>query len=347
MNSYRNYKNLLVENERLEIIAITLFCLLILFIIRNWYNLSKKKSFRKKNEQLKNQIDTTKIKIKNYDESLKSIKKLENTIDNKQYAIVSLKHQIEESNKSYFATLSEKENKITQQKESIDHQQKAYERYVNFKNVEANNTRLGAHFIKNVISQIYQDLEDVETSYKSFWGIQYKREKVKLKIPSIKALKNIFKLLDYNVSALNNESTSIENELEHINMFLELINYLKPNAKTQLNNWLNKEQNNTIKIKPTLFFPFVENALKHGNLNDVNSFISIDLKENEQKQISYCLINSAEQKPTANSNKNSVSKFGLRALKQLIDAYYPGSKIEHTILPNKQYMSQLILTIKK
>lgn len=344
MNSYSELHD---QIEMLAIIVLVLLGLLVLVVIRNWYNLYKKRTFRKKNRQLKEQLTATQIAITDYDNHLKAIKKLEATLTNKHTEIFELEQQIAAYNQKYYSTLSEKEKEIAQQKEAIDHQKKAYERYVNFKNVEANNTRLGAHFIKNVISQIYEDLEEIESGYTTFLGIQYKKGQAKKKIPSIKALKNIFKLLDYNVSALNKESTSIKDELEHINMFLELINYLKPNTKTELNNWLNKEQNNTIKIKPTLFFPFVENALKHGSLNDVNSFISIDLKENDQKQLSYCLVNSAEQALETKLNKSATSKFGLQALKQLIDAYYPGSKIEHASLPNRQYMSQLTLNLNK
>jgi hypothetical protein len=57
-------------------------------------------------------------------------------------------------------------------------------------------------------------------------------------------------------------------------MFLELIQFLKPNAKILLQDSLSINQKNTIKIKPTLFFSFLENALKHGSLNDEGSFIN-------------------------------------------------------------------------
>ncbi len=343
---YNKYLEALEDIELLEYIIFIILGILAVLVIRNWYNLYKKRSFRKKNKQLSAQLEAKQIAISNHDKQLENIKAVEQQLTEKHTEIFKLESILEDYKDKFYNTLSEKDKEIAQQKDAIDYQKKAYERYVSYKNVEANNTRLGAHFIKNVISQIYADLEDAETSYKSFLGFQYKKGEPLNKIPPIKALKNIFKLLDYNVSALNKESIIIEEELEHIHMFLELINYLKPNAKTELNNSLNKEQNNTIKIKPTLFFPFVENALKHGSLNDVNSFISIDLKQNEQKQLSYCLVNSAEQALDTNLHKSTTGKFGLHALKQLIDAYYPGSKIEHASLPNKQYMSQLTLTLK-
>lgn len=346
MNQYSNYLELHEQIETLGIVIVFLLGLLLLVIIRNWYNLYKKRSFRKLNKKLREEKEASQLIIRNNNEQLKATKNLETKLAKTHSEVMELEQQIVKNNQRYNSTLREKEAEITKQKEAIDYQKKAYERYVNFKNVETNNTRLGAHFIKNVISQIYEDIENVEINNKSFLGIQYnKGESFKI-VPPLHALKNIFKLLDYNVSAINKHITSLEDELDHVHMYLELINYLKPNAKIELNNSLNKEQNNSIKIKPTLLFPFVENALKHGSLNENNSFISIELKKNDKNQLNYCLVNSAEQTLGTTLNKSANSNFGLYALRQLIDAYYPGSKIEHTSLPNRQYMSQLTLTLK-
>lgn len=347
MDQYYNFSELNEQLELLEQVCLTLFILLILVVIRNWYNLYKKRTFRKSNRLLEEQLAATKIEMIGYDDQLKNLSNLENRLISKQAEVSALEKEMISYKEKFYATLSDREKEIANQKQTINHQKKAYERYVNFKNVEANNTRLGAHFIKNVISQIYEDLEEIDANYRTIWGFQFKIGVTKKKIPSIKALKNIFKLLDYNVSALNRDSASLDDELHHINMFLELIQYLKPNAKIELNNSLSNNQINTLRIKPTLFFPFIENALKHGSLNELNSFISIDLKETDQKEISYCLINSAEQKVNNKLDSNVTSKFGLSALKELLDAYYPGSKLECAWLPNTQYMSQLTLSINK
>lgn len=345
MNRYSNYAELYEQIEVLRTVTFILLGLLILIVIRNWYNLYRKRSFRKKNKQLQEQLEATQLAITNYDNKLKKGESLERKLNNKHTEIFQLQQEIEDYKQKFYASLSIKEKEIAQQKETINHQQKAYERYVNFKNVEANNTRLGAHFIKNVISQIYEDIEQTDNNYKSFLGINYKIGENKSKILPIKALKNIFKLLDYNVAALNQDSTSIKEELEHISMFLDLIKYLKPNTKIEFNNRLKPEQNSTIKIKPTLFFPFVENALKHGSLNNADSFISIILKENENKQLSYCLVNSAEQHVDYDSKVAQSSNFGLNALQQLLNAYYPKSTLEHKTLPNNQYLSELTLSL--
>lgn len=345
MNTYSEYADLIEQIEIFRTAFKILLGILALVVIRNWYNLYKKRSFRKKNRQLKEQLAATQIAITDYDDHIKTIKNLEGTLTKKHTEIFQLQQDLEEYKEKFFASLSEKDKEIALQKEAFNHQQKAYERYVNYKNVEANNTRLGAHFIKNVISQIYEDLEEAEKSYKSFLGIPYKNNKAKSKLPSLKALKSIFKLLDYNVSALHKEKTSINDELMHIEMFLDLIKYLKPNTKIELKNMLTKAQRNQIEIKPTLFFPFVENALKHGSLNEEASFISIILKENTDKQLSYCLVNSAEQRLEQEHEIVESSNFGLNALQQLLNAYYPNSTLEHKTLPNNQYLSELTLSL--
>lgn len=345
MDYYYKYLQALEDKNMLENITLFLLVVLALFIIRNWYNLYKKRSYRKRNKKITAQLEANQKAIANYDKQLQKLETTKQQLADKHTEIFNLTTTLEDYKQKFYNTLTEKEQEITKQKEQLYNQKNAYERYVNFKNVELNNTRLGAHFIKNVISQIYEDLEQTDSNYKSFLGVNYKFGSSKSKVPPIKALKNIFKLLDYNVSALHKESTTIEDELSHINMFLDLIQYLKPNARIKIDDQLKKSQRHKLKIKPTLFFPFVENALKHGSLNDEQAFISIILKENENKQLSYCLVNSAEQKENHINKVSKSSNFGLNALQQLLNAYYPNSKLEHKNLPNNQYLSELIISL--
>lgn len=331
--------------ERIFDIVPLLLVLIVLLLLRNWYNRYKKSSYKKLNIGLIDTLDKSQKENADYKEQLKTIKILEDELESKQNEILELKKLLEEYNHKFQITLIQKEAEIAKQIEKRTHQEKAYKRYVNFKNVEANNTRLGAHFIKNVISQIYEDLEESQSGHKTIFGVQFQIRKNKQKILPIKALKNIFKLLDYNVSALNKNSTSLENELKHIDLFLELIQYLKPKTKIELNNSLSKSQKNNLKIKPTLFFPFIENALKHGSLNNENSFISIELKQNKEKQLSYCLVNSTENTLTSETKDSVNNNFGLKALQELLNAYYPKSTLEHKTLPNNQYLSELTISL--
>ncbi len=343
MIQYSRYSELTEQIEILKTATLILLVLLVLVVIRNWYNLYRKRSFRKKNRRLTEELKASKTDIESLKNKVSLIDSLEKQLKISQTENAQIKVDLKDYKQKFYDTLSQKEKEIEQQKEVINHQKKAYERYVVFKNVEANNTRLGAHFIKNLINQIYIDLESGQKNQKSFLGVYYSFKNTEKKLPSLKALKQIFKLLDYNVSALNKEYISLEVEWNHINMFMELIQYLKPQANIELKNMLSEDQKKHLKIKPTLFFPFVENALKHGSLNEKDSFINITLKETGQKQLSYCLVNSAETKNQSKVELEHSDEFGLNALQQLLDAYYPNSKLEHKALPNKQYLSELIL----
>lgn len=346
MNRYSGYFLLKEQNQELINLVFILGCLLLLLILRNTYNYHKKCSYKKKNNTINQRVQETELIIQDYELKLKNAEKIKEKIVQKENELIEIKQKKKDLEYKLNSLLNKKNDEILKQREVISQQKQAYERYVDFKNVEANNTRLGAHFIKNIISQIYEDMEETELSYKTFLGIDFRRAKRKNKIPSIKALKNIFRLLDYNVSSLKKENITINEELEHINMFIELIQYLKPNTKIIVNNSLSKHQVNTIKIKPTLFFPFLENALKHGSLNQVNSFINIDLKKNDQNNLSYCLVNSIELYQEKTLKEKETSEFGLNALKQLINVYYPGSKIKCAPLFNGQYLAELTLAIK-
>ncbi|RXJ51501.1 hypothetical protein [Gelidibacter gilvus] len=326
-------------------ILLVFICLFVILVFRNWYNLYKKRSFRKENERLIEQLKANQRDIENFNSQVRKTKSFEQRLKLSQAAITQLDNELRAYKEKFYSTLSQKEKEIEEQKDVINHQKIAYERYVNFKNVETNNTRLGAHFIKNVINQIYIDLITAENNPKSFLGVYYSFKRTENRVPSLKALKHIFKLLDYNVYALNKEHISLDEEWRHIEMFMELIQYLKPNANIKLETLISLEQKRHLKIKPTLFFPFVENALKHGSLNNENSFIRIVLKENEDKQLSYCLVNSAEQRLDGDNKVPPTSNFGLNALQQLLNAYYPNSKLEHRILPNNQYLSELTLNL--
>ncbi|WP_046757491.1 LytS family sensor histidine kinase [Kordia jejudonensis] len=329
-----NNKDLIAENETLTFLIWLLLIFLILITLRNIYNAYKKRYYRKDNNELKDHIINNQKAVSGYSRQIRDIEKLTNELLLKEQKITALKQQIHY-----------KEKKIVTLGKAINNQKIAFEKFANYKTIEANNTRLGAHFIKNIINQIYNDLEIAQTKYKTIFGIHYKIGKSSSGIPPIKALKSIFKILDYNVSALNKTHISIKTELEHIRIFLELIQYLKPSAHIKFENFLDVDQETSLEIKPTLFFPFVENALKHGRLNDEDSFISIILKKTENEKIDYCLVNSADEVPMNQIKTDIDDGFGLNALEQLIDTYYPDSSLEHYLLPNNQYISKLTLSL--
>ncbi len=77
-------------------------------------------------------------------------------------------------------------------------------------------------------------------------------------------------------------------------------------------------QPDKIKVAPLLFIPFVENAVKHGNLVDGNGFIDIKFIVGEQ-HIEFICTNSRSQQ-----SLDKPSGLGMRAARQRFDTLYPG-----------------------
>ena len=326
-----------ILNLRPEVIV-----LIIILIVRNLYNVSKKRAFKKK---LKSEIEKHKAIVDKYNEQAPQIEELGSKLQIKIEEIDTLKIEHELTIKKLQDAISFKDKEIEKEIEKFNHQGNAYEKYIDYKNIDIDNTRLGPHFIKNIITQIYQDLDKKEPSYIKILGFKFNVNQSNHKIPSIKALKDIFKLLDYNVAGAKEDAICINKELNQVNVFLELIKYLKPNAKIELKNSLNINDDNEIMIKPTLLFPFIENALKHGNLNNHDSFVLVSLKKNNEKQLTYSIINSVESRNDNNTTLESESNFGLSAFNKLVKAHYPGSSLFHKELENNQYLSELTINL--
>lgn len=322
------------------IIIIFLISLLVIILIRNWCQIKKNISLKQVIKETTLQLESYKLIASNLEFQHKSIELNDEKLRNKIY---ELENTLTNCKQKFYVTLKEKEKKIIELKNTIDYQTTSNERIVNLKNIEVNNTRLGDHFIKNIISQVYEDIE--ESGFSKFFGIHYKPIHKKRNILPLNVLKSIFKLLDYNVSTLNIDKITLNQELEHITMFLDLIKYLKPNTTIEFNNMLEKERSDIIKIKPTLLFPFIENALKHGSLNKHDSFISIVLKEKTDNELSYCLINSIDFQDNGTIKTNVNRNFGLNSLQQLLDVYYPKSNLFHKTLPNEQYFSEFTIKL--
>lgn len=340
---YRNsYQQLLEQVQFLQAIVLVLLCVLLILIIRNWYNLYKKRSYRKKLKLYKTTVESLETKLVDHNVFLERYERLKTLNASLHIERETLKNRLEEADHTFNKKLYEKEEELKQHKENFEYQRKAYERYADFKIIDANNTRLGGHFIKNVLNHIYQDLEVEEAPKFSIFGLYLSFEKPTSRALSIKALKDIFKLLDYNVAA-GREKVFLESEIHHIEIFLHLIQYLKPKAKATFQNNLPAIETEKRNIKPTLLFPFLENALKHGNLNSDHSIIAIEINQLDQKQICYSVINTCE-----NRDKTNISEkpsFGLTALKKLVETHYPDSQLQTKMLEDNKYMAKLILNL--
>ncbi|WP_291856809.1 sensor histidine kinase [Marinilabilia sp.] len=75
------------------------------------------------------------------------------------------------------------------------------------------------------------------------------------------------------------------------------------------------------KIEPMLFFPFVENAFKHGNIDDtVNGWIRMKLESGTGRIHFFC----ANSKPIAEISKDKVGGIGIENVKKRLSFLYKG-----------------------
>lgn len=340
---YEDYRIIELKSQVdiLQTVLLILMALLALFFFRNLYNLIQKRNYRKKYRKLIDQqtaVDSILV------EHQQLIKKLESdALSEKQKNEIRV-GELESSLNEIETIKVDIEERLKEQRELGEYQRKALEKFANYKAIDANNTRLGAHFIKNVISNVYQNFEVAQnkTSILNFSLSPKGNNDVQL---SIGALKNMFALLDYNVSAGYKEKVTIEEEITHLKKFIDLLRFLKPKTKITLINNVDNQIAKQLKIKPTLFFPFLENALKHGSLNEADSFIAIQLNFLKDKQIAYEVQNSCETIVEEKSSTDYTTPFGLNALKKLIETYYPNSNFNHQLVGKDRYVAQLELTL--
>ena len=338
---YYAYRQLVEENEFLLVLLLGCIALLLLFIFRNFYNAYKKRQYRKKVTHLSTQFSEIDQKLAEQNSQLESFEVLKQTCIEQQQTIERLQETTDKLQQTYQFDISEKERELELQKELNKHQQLALEKYVDFKTVDVNSTRLGPHFIKNIINHIYQDLETVNTSRKNLIKNPFTGNRRKVTTISIAALKNMFNLLDYNVAAVMKTNVSVEKELKYLKAFMELIRYLKPDTSVTIKTEISKEHQRKLNIKPTLFFPFLENALKHGNLNESNSYISILVAYDELGILRYKVINTCEEISLHSNALSQASPFGLSALEKLVKTYYPEGTLHYKPNPDGLFKSEL------
>jgi len=137
-------------------------------------------------------------------------------------------------------------------------------------------------------------------------------------------LSKLSDILRYVVYDTENENILIQKEIDNLQKYVELekIRLVNPDAVEFTSN----VSNETV-IPPMLFFPFVENAFKHSNLNKTNQKLQISINEDKSK-INFKCTN------TINENKQNgvASGMGLELAKKRLDLLFPGT---HVLTINK------------
>lgn len=110
----------------------------------------------------------------------------------------------------------------------------------------------------------------------------------------------------------------LKRELEYLNNYLDLVQ-LKDSRGMDIR--FDVEVDDAyIKIAPLLFIPFVENAFKHGQIEDLDKgYIRINLKAKANKLI-FKIENS---KPQIEINKDKTGGIGLKNIQERLKLLYP------------------------
>ena len=149
------------------------------------------------------------------------------------------------------------------------------------------------------------------------------------------SIEKLSQLLRYVIEESKVEKTSIQNEIQFIQNYIDLQSLrFEENELTIQCNILG--YNKTQLVEPGLFIPFVENAIKYGTEPEVNSTIDIRFDLSDPNSILFTIKN---KHPGVNTNKTSTGT-GILAIRERLQLVYP-SKHKLEIIQNEQYTVNL------
>ena len=144
-------------------------------------------------------------------------------------------------------------------------------------------------------------------------------------------LSNLFRYISY--EGLR-DKVNLGEEIQYIS------NYLALSVMKKV--WLDKvsfnfnEVDNSLQIEPLLLINFIENAFKHGSLEDKNDYIKIEIQTNKNQIIFSC-------SNTFHDEKRPSGKIGLENVKKRLELVYPFKYELNTIISENLYEVNLII----
>lgn len=153
------------------------------------------------------------------------------------------------------------------------------------------------------------------------------------------AIMQLSKMLDYSLYGGKDGNVSLENEIAHINNFISLYKLKDSEITRIIFNY--SEADILLKIAPMILLPFVENAFKHGNIEDTtNGFITIELNS-EGNTIRFNCTNSNIAKK--NVDKTGGGGIGIMNVSRRLELVYP--KRHQLNIDNSEKMYSVTLKI--
>lgn len=140
-------------------------------------------------------------------------------------------------------------------------------------------------------------------------------------------IENLSELLKYSLYKIEYNEIALSDEIQHIKLYL---NTIIDKRKDQINISIDIKDrpSSKIKIKPLILFTFIENAIKHSDIeinNEAKISLEIDFKENV---LFFKLVNTISQQ----DYEKQFSGIGLENTKNRLERYY---KNEYTLIINE------------
>ncbi len=136
--------------------------------------------------------------------------------------------------------------------------------------------------------------------------------------PAILKLSDLMRFLLYET---DERKIPLQKEIEYINNYIGLEELKHGDVNHKIS--IEIEGSTQREIEPLFLIPFVENAFKHGNLEDDGSFLNINI--NTQKgDFTFKISNSFDPE---DQQKDEVGGVGIENVKNRLELYYPGKYV--------------------
>ena len=147
-----------------------------------------------------------------------------------------------------------------------------------------------------------------------------------------KNLLKLSKMLRYLLYECDAERVSLEKELTYLQNYIDLFS-LKDDEPLNIK-FETQNVNTDVQIAPLLFIPFVENAFKHSQIEDLeNGWIYISII-GDNKQLYFEIKNSVPKQPFS---KDDVGGIGLQNVKRQLELLYPNNHELNIVNTDEEY----------
>lgn len=182
--------------------------------------------------------------------------------------------------------------------------------------------QLNPHFLFNTLNNLY--------------ALTLKKDD---KAPEVIA--KLSEILDFVLYRCNEDFVSIEKEITLIENYIAL-EKLRYN-ENRLNISFTKDIQESNKISPLIILTFIENAFKHGVINETEKAIIRMNLESKKQQIIFSIENTKPQNETA--KRSDKSQIGLENVRKQLDLLYPKRHQLEIKETQKMHLVRLTLNI--